>query len=215
MERRSAPAQNPCPHIVFEVDGTLLDTEYARLHALRDMLQTAAGTRLPVDSLRFALGMPAEDALRQLGVKNRPAACALWAQNLARYRHMVSLFPGIAGVLHRLARAGCTLGIAAGQPCGELWQDFSRFGVEGCFSMVICTGEAPGQKPSPAPLLEYCGRAGIAAGQLLYVGSTPRGSERAARAGCAFALAMWGGPAKSPPAQYYLPKPESLLELFL
>ena len=37
-------------HIVFDVDGTLIDTEYAVLHSLRDTLFSITGVEYPLQS---------------------------------------------------------------------------------------------------------------------------------------------------------------------
>ena len=41
-------------HIVFDIDGTLIDTEYAVLHSLQDTIQELSGRDIPCSELRFA-----------------------------------------------------------------------------------------------------------------------------------------------------------------
>ena len=43
--------------IIFDIDGTLLDSEYANLHALQDTLLERTGRQMPIESLAFALGL--------------------------------------------------------------------------------------------------------------------------------------------------------------
>ena len=50
-------------HIVFDVDGTLADTEESVLSSLAQIVQEETGKTLPRNELEFALGIPGKDAL--------------------------------------------------------------------------------------------------------------------------------------------------------
>lgn len=55
-------------HIVFDVDGTLADTEESVLSSLVQIVQEETGKTLPRHELEFALGIPGKDALEKLGI---------------------------------------------------------------------------------------------------------------------------------------------------
>lgn len=42
-------------HIVFDIDGTLIDTEYAVLHSLQETIRALSGREIPCSELKFAL----------------------------------------------------------------------------------------------------------------------------------------------------------------
>ena len=44
-------------YIVFYIDGTLVDTEYAVLHSLQETIKGLSGREIPCSELRFALGI--------------------------------------------------------------------------------------------------------------------------------------------------------------
>lgn len=44
-------------HIVFDIDGTLIDTEYAVLHSLQETIRVLSGREIPCSELKFALGI--------------------------------------------------------------------------------------------------------------------------------------------------------------
>lgn len=52
-------------HIVFDIDGTLIDTEYAVLHSLQDTLIAVTGINREINELTFALGIPGKNALKK------------------------------------------------------------------------------------------------------------------------------------------------------
>ena len=65
-------------HIVFDIDGTLIDTEYAVLHSLQETIKGLSGREIPCSELRFALGITGTDALKKLEIKDTSYAIELW-----------------------------------------------------------------------------------------------------------------------------------------
>ena len=57
-------------HIVFDIDGTLIDTEYAVLHSLQETIRVLSGREIPCAELIFALGITGIDALKKLEIKD-------------------------------------------------------------------------------------------------------------------------------------------------
>lgn len=58
-------------HIVFDVDGTLADTEESVLSSLVQIVQEETSKTLPRHELDFALGIPGKMPLRNLGSTRR------------------------------------------------------------------------------------------------------------------------------------------------
>lgn len=199
--------------IAFDIDGTLLDTERAVLCSLRDVVRRIQGRELPLADLRFALGITSEDALRQLGFADLAAAQRLWDERTAAYAGGVRLFPGIKPLLAALTAAGVGLGIVTSKTRAEYRADFAPFGVEDCFSAVVCADDTARHKPCGDPLLCCLRRAGAAAEQALYVGDSIYDSQCARAAGVDFALAGWGTQRTDIPARHCLQTPRALLEL--
>ena len=202
-------------HIVFDIDGTLIDTEYAVLHSLRDTAAQWTGCAPGLDTLRFALGITGEDALVRLGFApgDIPAAIAQWNRYMARYASRIVVFAGVPELLKGLRAAGCRLGVVTSKTREEYRQDFAPFGLCGYFDTVVCADDTARHKPDPAPLAHYLAQAGADPARTLYVGDSAYDSRCAAGAGVPFALALWGGHVPLPPAQCLLHRPRQLLAL--
>ena len=100
-------------HIVFDVDGTLLDTAQCILEALKETLETVRGHAPEIDELRFALGLTSENVLRRLSVKEEliPSIIEMWVKKEEDCLNLIRPFPGIEELISNLKQAGAKLGI--------------------------------------------------------------------------------------------------------
>lgn len=78
-------------HIVFDVDGTLADTEESVLSSLVQIVQEETGKTLPRHELEFALGIPGKDALEKLGIYSQ-ATLNRWCQVAASFKNTITCF---------------------------------------------------------------------------------------------------------------------------
>lgn len=85
-------------HIVFDVDGTLADTEESVLSSLVQIVQEETSKTLPRHELDFALGIPGKDALEKLGIYSQ-ATLDRWCQVAASFKSTISVFPGLLEVI--------------------------------------------------------------------------------------------------------------------
>lgn len=200
-------------HIVFDIDGTILNTEYAVLHSLRDTMAEIAGRSFALEELIFSLGIPGVDTLRRLEVEDIDGAMALWIEKMHAYEDHIALFPGIATLLPDLRGRGVELGIVTSQTREEFGHNFEDFHIQEHFGIIVCADDTQRHKPEPDPLLRYMELAGAQAVDTLYVGDSVYDSRCAHAAGVDFALALWGTHDPTIPAQHRLDRPEELLWL--
>lgn len=202
-------------HVVFDLDGTLLDTEAAVLRSLQDTVFHFTQQRPALESLHFALGITSEDALQVLAISDIPAAAAYWNHAMSRYADSISLFAGIPALLDALHSAGCVLGIVTSKTVAEFEKDFAPFGIVPCFQTVICADDTRRHKPHAEPLLAYLQRTHTDQTNVLYIGDSRFDSLCAHHAGVDFALAGWGTHEPTLPAQYLPRQPQDILSFVL
>ena len=199
-------------HVVFDVDGTLLDTEMMVLNSLSETLRRACGRNIPPEELTFALGIPGEDALRQLRVESPDKVGELWISLSKEYSNTIQVFPGIRETVDRLRQRGVRLGIITSRTKPEYRQDFVPTGLAEFFSVSVCSDDTERHKPFGDPMEEYLRRSGADRSAVIYVGDSVYDMECARAAGVSCALALWG--CKNPGgivSDLRLQKPEEIL----
>lgn len=201
-------------HIIFDIDGTMLDSAYADLTALQRVLFELQNNNYPISDLRFALGIPGEVALMQLGINEVSMANQLWNSYMQDLSSTMTLFDGIKELIVELKERGVKLGIITSKNKKEFHNDFIPFGIDTCFDTVITVEDSTAPKPSAEPMLVYLNRTGVNPQEALYIGDTSYDRECAISAGVDFGLATWGCYSeKQINATYYFEKPMDIVHL--
>ncbi len=201
-------------HFVFDIDGTLIDTEEDMLEALQKTLQEVQGRRIDVGELRPIFGRTGEDALRSLGVQDVERALELWKEYYLADSARVHVFSGIEAVLKALQACSVQLGILSSKTRYEYQTDFIPYGLAGYFEFAILAEDSTRHKPDPEPMKAYLRRSGAQAGEVLYIGDTVYDMQCANGAGVDFGLAVWGSRSVEPiQAAHYFTEPGEILKL--
>ena len=181
-------------HVVFDIDGTLINTAYANLCSLRDAVRHYTGVDHSHEELTFSLGRSAVDTMKILNVDPSlyEAVVSMWEDSLQNYADTIHYFPGIPQVVEKLHEAGYPIGIVTSQSKAE----FASFAIldqlRPYFGVVICAEDTQKHKPNPDPLLKYAELAGADITEVTYIGDSPYDKACALSAGARFILAPWG-----------------------
>jgi HAD superfamily hydrolase (TIGR01549 family) len=201
-------------YIIFDIDGTLLDTEVAVLSSLQKLVCEELNKKLNFDELSFALGIPGEVTLNKLGITNISDCGVKWNKYLKEYFHHIKVFDEIKDTLIKLNEIGVSTGIVTSKTREEFLNDFIPFELDNFFKLVVCADDTKKHKPNPDPILKFIEISGADKSKTIYIGDTKYDMECALSAGIDFALALWG--AKSSTginANYFLKNPKQILEL--
>lgn len=203
-------------HIVFDIDGTLIDTEYATLHSLQDAIRELQKRTIELSELSFALSIPDEDTLKRLGVPDIGLGMRVWQDHFNRYLSTVSVFKGIRELLEELRKKHYKLGIITSQTKQEYKDGFLHFGLGNFFDAVICTEDSVRHKPDPEPMKKYLQTTGASEEDVLFVGDSIYDMQCASSAGVDCGLALWGClSARHIQATYYFNMPDDVLSLLI
>ena len=195
-------------HVVFDLDGTLVDTQYAVMHGLQDTMKALTGRDYGMEELMFAFGIPGEATLAQLGIEDTRAGILEWNVHIRKYRDQVGLFNGVKEMFGALE--GVSIGIVTSKAVFEYEEEPSLAAIRPLVGVAVCADHTEKHKPEPDPLFKYMELTGAKKEEILYIGDSMYDEMCAHSAGVDFALATWGAVNKELKAEW---KPGSPLEL--
>jgi len=141
--------------IVFDWDGTLVDTLPAILRANIEVLRHYG---VPFDVARYRAAYTPDWRLmyRRLGVPDAAVedAGARWLELFRATETILAPFPGVGPALEALAAAGHRMGLVT---AGHRWvveEQLHAFGVAALLPVRICGDDPVAPKPDPEPLRE-------------------------------------------------------------
>ncbi|MDF2613698.1 MAG: family hydrolase [Clostridia bacterium] len=200
--------------IIFDIDGTILDTEKAVLSSLQKLAFEELDKNFSLEELRFVLGIPGEVSLNKLGITNVSECNEKWDRYYNEYFHHIKIFDGMKETIIKLREVGISIGIVTSKTKKEYLNDFTHFKLTDYFDIVICADDTKKHKPDPEPILKFVELAGVDKTKAIYIGDTLYDLKCAAGAGVDFALALWGAKtADGINANYILENPKEILEL--
>ena len=173
--------------IVFDWDGTLMDSEAQIVSCLRAAVRDLSLEPMDDETLRNVIGLGLREAVDAL-VPGREEN--FYQAFIAHYRnHWFNsgesrLFEGVREMLDAFRRQHLLLGVATGKSRRGLNRVLGETGLASCFHATRCADEAP-SKPHPQMLLDLMDQLGVTPAQTVMVGDTEYDMEMALNAGAA------------------------------
>ena len=179
--------------VVFDLDGTLIDTIPLIVASHRHAVQTVLGRDFSDDVLRSGIGRPLIDQMR---VFDEPRAQELFDSyrvwNHANTARLLGRFDGVDEVLVRLAAAGAAIGVATSKSRDAVNLAFSLQPPVVPFQAIVTMEDSALHKPHPEPVLMAIAKLGAEPADAVYVGDAPYDIEAAVAAGCSAVGVTWG-----------------------
>ena len=193
-----APRARPYRLVVFDWDGTLMDSigtiVECTLAAIRDVPEAP---RPEPDRVREAIGLGLIQTMQRffphgdLALYER-VAHAYRERWHAEYKHRVELLAGARETVERLHAEGFLVGIATAKSRQGLERELEMTGLGALVHASRTVTEAP-SKPAPEMLLQLFEALEVGAEEAVMVGDTAWDLQMAAAAGCAGVGVLTGG----------------------
>lgn len=186
-----------CTAVLFDLDGTLVDTAPDMVAVLNDVLQ--ANDLAPVD-YEFGRSHVSNGALGLLSLGfpdlEHVFGSPLHRDYLDRYARRVCdasrIFPGLEGLLDELDEARCPWGVVTNKPAHLTEPLLEQLSLGARSACTVSGDTVTRRKPDPAPLLHACDLAGLTPTTTIYVGDASRDIEAGINAGMATIAAAYG-----------------------
>lgn len=184
--------------VIFDLDGTLIDSAADLAHAVNGMLESHGCLPLGLEDVRAMIG----DGMAKL-VERALAASGLdvdadTAQRMVLSRYAAepvrstTLYPGTRAALERLRDAALRLAVCTNKPVQLAETILERLDLAGFFSRVVGGDSLPFRKPDPRVLQAVLREFSAAPREALMVGDSEVDAAAAADAGVPLILMRHG-----------------------
>jgi pyrophosphatase PpaX len=183
------------PVVLFDLDGTVVDSGGIILASMRHATRTVLGREIPDDLLMATVGGPGLEAqMREFGGEvHLTELVRVFREHNEPLHDQLELCLGMDDVLVQLKEEGRRLGIVSAKRRYTVELAFAATEIGHLFDVVVGGDEAKRQKPAPDTLLLALERLGARADDAAYVGDSPFDMRAARAAGLHGVGVTWGG----------------------
>lgn len=186
----------PLKGVLFDLDGTLLDTAADFADVVQQMTERAARPAIARAAIEQTVSNGAR-ALVELAFDihaGHPDFEARFDTLLALYAERIvatkaTLYPGMDALLRHLEKSGIPWGVVTNKPDRFSRALLESLGLLARCATLVCPDHVTQTKPHPEPLLLACRQLGIGPDSAIYVGDHPRDID-AGRAAGMFTIAV-------------------------
>lgn len=170
--------------ILFDLDGTLIDSAPDLALAVNHMLQELNRETFSEDAIRYWVGNGAQVLVKRalsgqsdidenldpdLFTKALDIFLAFYAQNLCLE---TVTYPNVSSTLHALKAEGYRLVIVTNKPFDFVSPILKGLELDALFEFCLGGDSLDKKKPDPLPLLHVCERMNVSVGQCVMVGDS-------------------------------------------
>lgn len=182
--------------ILFDNDGTLVDTHDLILESMRYATKRVLGQEVPDEDLMRGVGTPLDTQLVELAGGDADLGAELArvyrAYNEEKHDAVVRLFPGVTEGLRKLQDAGLRMGVVTAKRHRLAQRGLEITGVWPYLDCLVGADDCPKAKPDPGPIVYGAKLLGLMPEECIYLGDSPYDMQAGIGAGCMTIAALWG-----------------------
>ncbi len=182
--------------VLFDLDGTLIDSRFAIVEAYRATFENELDRPLPgelEDPSVLMAPRPPEIFARWSDGDPVDLERAYGAHYISSAYQRVAAYPGLHETLAALADRDITVGIVTNKRLSRVQKDFEYLDIDiDLFATIVTADDTRERKPHPAPVLLGLERAGLDPAHTWYIGDGPQDIRSGAAAGTRTMGAAYG-----------------------
>ncbi|QWK93643.1 phosphoglycolate phosphatase [Plesiomonas shigelloides] len=187
----------PWDAVLFDLDGTLLDTAADMAAAANHVLQHYGYSPLNAAQIQANTSQGVHGLLHAGFAGALPDDMTVLRARFLAYYHAnvcrdTRLYPGVEALLQQLAQSGCPWGIVTNKPTALTQALLPYFPALAQPAVLVCADTLAQRKPHPAPMHHACAQLGLSESRTLYLGDAHTDIQAAQAAGMPSAVAGWG-----------------------
>lgn len=186
--------------VLFDLDGTILDTAADLAAAANAMLAGIGRVTLPETQIRDYIGRGVQNLVTRsleatggASAQEASSALAVFERHyLAGIADRTRPYAGVLEGMEALARAGIPMGCVTNKAARFTEPLLERTGLMRFLRVVVSGDTVANKKPHPEPMLHAAAKLGIAPGETLMVGDSLNDVASARAAGCPVVVVPYG-----------------------
>jgi HAD superfamily hydrolase (TIGR01509 family) len=182
----------PVRAVLFDVDGTLIDSNYLHVVAWSRAF-AQAGRAVPAARIHRLIGMSGTRLMETLLGAPDDDVADEWRRQFERMKPELRAFDGAADLLRALATGGTQVGLATSSPEEDLEALRQTIDADDAVSFVTSAGDVTEAKPAPDIFAVALERAGVPTAEAIVVGDTVWDVAAAQRCGLPCVGVLTGG----------------------
>ncbi len=195
MGAHSASSRAPLEAVLFDLDGTLIDSIELIRQSYAHTLRAHRDFEPPMEFWLQGLGRPLRwqfAHFTQDASEIEAMVATYRAFNLAHHDAMVTAFPGAVAAVQRLHERGVKLAIVTSKMRAGARRGLEHCGFGALFEVIVGADDVSDHKPHPAPVLRALEQLGVTAERAVMVGDSPHDLASGRSAGARTAAVAWG-----------------------
>ncbi|MGI6104687.1 MAG: HAD family hydrolase [Raoultibacter sp.] len=181
--------------ILFDLDGTLIDTYQTILQSLQYAVRKVLHTEIPAKRLMSKVGQPLVDQVADFCDTEEQCNQVLAvyrARNAEVHDELTRGFPGCAEALDSLLEKGFVLGVVTSKMHRPAEDGLKLFNLQDKVSCLVGADDCEHHKPHPEPVCRGAALLGLKPEECVYVGDSPFDIQSGNAAGAITLAALWG-----------------------
>jgi pyrophosphatase PpaX len=181
--------------VLFDLDGTLIDSIELILRSYRHTLRAHRGYEPPDHVWLSGLGTPLAVQFRRFSddpAEIEAMVATYRAYNLAHHDALVRPYDGVPEAVRALKARGKRLGLVTSKTRGGALRGLDVAALGDVFDVVVGADEVANPKPHPEPVLTALARLGASAAEAVFVGDSRHDIACGRAAGVRTAAVLWG-----------------------
>jgi pyrophosphatase PpaX len=179
--------------VVFDLDGTLVDTIGLIVASYQHAFRTVLGREEDETRIRSWIGQPLIRGFRSLAPERAEELFSTYLDwNHANTERLIRRYAGIDTLLADLAAAGVGVAVATSKLRTSAQTALKLTGLDAYLDVLVTLEDTDAHKPDPAPLLLAVERLGGRLADAVYVGDAVVDVQAGRRAGMAAVGVTWG-----------------------
>ncbi len=171
--------------ILFDLDGTLVDTNNLILTTFDYTLEKCLGKTLPREEIIKYFGRPLRDAMKVYAPGREDELCEVYREyNIANHDKLIKPFPNVKETLQELKKRNIKMAVVTSKKAETAMRGLKCFGLEEYIEGIVGCYDVENTKPHPEPSVKGLEMLGLDGAECLIVGDSPFDLQSGRGAGC-------------------------------